>query len=466
MPDENKKIGLGDKALITIIKRPTSDRQRAADEDALSRLRARWKEPRGPYVEVDDPIQTGRMRIQLFDLATRFGHLDPNVRVGWALVLNTGSNSLVNNEPDWVNGYIEFDLETNSQSQVALKQLREAYLFNQPDPSGFSKTTHAQRPVPNCWPLAHNCGSMFLDLNVKRDDLGVSRKYVLQNGQVDWVRVQTLAARRVNFESIGSRVSDPSAQREFNEQLELLRKSETENWLSIQSGITRDKEGILRPRSVPGGYHLQLDSPFYYEPFSTSDPTNYKITSQPDFESESVSIGRIEHTDKVRVFLVPQLWRVRFTWFAWYLFATFWAFTFVRVPNTRVFFNRFPLFPRWFEIGSGSGDPFTLAPAWQWIERSQAHQQGAASDLALQFFSPFIAMIFVFTSDGFFEITRTDTFAGSLSAVLEINGTRRYIWRRTNFNRDLTLRISQGVLNTNWISSIGTEVIGGFPGLF
>lgn len=469
MPDNRKhEIGLGDTAVIKIIKRRRRAKPETIDDLANSELAARRdKEPRGPYVLPDDPMQTGRAKIQLFDVATRFAHVDPNVRVGWALVLNSGLNSPVGGQEDFVNGFIEHDLENLGNFSSELNRIREQYLTSEPDPFGYSLTTHAGRKVANCWPLAHDSGSLFLDLYSQRKDLGVERKYILQTGQQDWIKVQTAAQRRQNFEAISSKVTDPRARVQYEKQLNILKTAEQELWLMIQTGITRDQEGVLRPRGMPGGYDLELKSPFYYEPFSTNDPANYKITASPSFFAESAPMGKIEQRDQVRVFLVPQQWRVRFSWFAWYLFVTFWAFTYVRIPNTRIFQNRFPLFPRWFSIGGAeSGDPFALAPVWYWIERSKAHQAGVASDLALQFFSPFMASIFVFTSDGFFEIRRTDSFPGMLAAVVEVNGVQRYIWRTTATTRDLTIAISQGKLHTYWINSFGAEVIGGSGGVF
>lgn len=464
----NPVFKLGDRARIVINKRDhDSELERVRREVERNRRRYAEKEPRGPYVTVDDPVQTGRARIQFFDAATRFNHVHPGVRVGWALVLDTGARAGVSGEPDFVNGYIEHDLETNGMFPAEIRRIRQGYLESSPGMFGLSQTTHARREVPNCWPLAHDAGSLFLDAHLKRDDLGVNRKYVLGAGQSDWVRVQSMAQRRANFAGIQSRVLDPAALVAYKLQLEKLKLAETELWLSIQEGVTRDKEGILRPRGLGGGYDLQLDSPFYYEPFSTSsDDPNYKITRDPTFESESAPIGRIFNLNNVRVFLVPQYWRVRFSWFAWYLFVTFWAFTYIRFQNTRVFFNRFPLFPRWFNLGTDPDDPFGLAAAWQWIERSRAHASGASSDRALEFFTPFMAMIFIFTSDGIFEIRRTESFPGMLAAVVEVNGERRYIWRTTTTSRDLTIAIGGGKLQTSHINSFGAEVIGGNGGTF
>jgi hypothetical protein len=247
----------------------------------------------------------------------------------------------------------------------------------------------------------------------------------------------------------------------------ILRAEKLEQWLSYQTAMTYQQEGRLIPALLPGAYDLEVESPFFYEPLDTNDKVNYKITGLPFYGAEEISIPKIikggRRNPETRVFLVPQYWEVRCFFKAWYIFFTMWAFTFVQIPFNFVFWNRPPLFPHPIEIGTVSSDPFGLVPVWQWVEKSKAHRQVISQVRALEFFSPYIAMIFFFTSDGLFTIRRNDTFPGALAGVLERGSSRYYIWRRRATERDLSIVIGQGKLQTGFINSWGADLIGGVP---
>lgn len=54
-----------------------------------------------------------------------------------------------------------------------------------------------------------------------------------------------------------------------------------------------------------GGFNLKLESRLIYEPFDTGDAENFKVTKEPDFESDEVSLKL--SGKPTRVFLRPQL---------------------------------------------------------------------------------------------------------------------------------------------------------------
>jgi hypothetical protein len=431
----------------------------------LSLEEALVRKARGPLNPFDQVPYDGRPQISFYDLATVFAHVDPNVRIGWSLIQDTGQIMNRSGNRSFVNGYIEMDSEVPFHFGTVLRPILESYLLN--DPFAYSLTTLGNRRVANRWPLHHNCGDLFLDSYLVQDrgdeSSRVSQKFVLQNGTRGWdkeipiaTRIQQLNALRPLF--------DVSANQLVGKLDKQLQDEADEEWLSYETGIVYGKSGQLRPAVMPGQYYLRLDSPFYYEPVNTLDLVNYKFTRDPHFLAEEyvppqVSVGQGNRSE-ARVFMVPQYWRCRVSFKAWYIFFTWWAFTYVVIPFTFVFENRFPLFPSPWRLGTQEEDK---PKVWNWIERSKAHGRQFGQIHALEFFTPFMAMIFVFTSDGFFEIRRTDTFPESLVAVVEVANRPYYCWRRTATQRDLTLVIGQGELATTLINPWGANLIGGIP---
>lgn len=421
-----------------------------------------------PFSPLEDVQRLGRPHIAFYDLATGYAQVDPNVRIGWALIQATGQALGRNETRDFINGYLEMDSEILSNFGMPLRLIREAYLVNHPfDYSEAANSEGKGRKLSNTWPLMHACGGLFLDTTFYSKDSAGSeqstRRFILQPGQSGWEKVRPIGERRASWEGIRAALDSPESRAERERIDEMLRLEDEEEWLSYQTGITYQKEGRLIPVSLGGSYYLRLDSPFYYEPFDTGDEGNYKMTREPDYYAETVPSPRITIGANVssehRVFMVPQYWRMQVTFKAWYLFFTYWSFTFVVIPFTFVFLNRFPLFPRPFVLGSTD-----YPPIWQWIERSKAHGRMVSAVHALEFITPIMAMVFVFTSDGSFDLRRTDTFPGSLAAALEIGGRKYYVWRRTGTERDLSIPIDQGPVNTYLINSWGAEMLGGVPG--
>jgi len=419
----------------------------------------RFRGQRQPFLPDDDLIEG--VKIRFFDLGTRFSQVDPNLKVGWALVLNSGVSSTRSTEPNLVNGYAEKDIETILITQLSDQmKIRNTYLED--DPFGSSPASLSGRSIHNCWPLYHPCGDLFLDAYFyKRGDVGEAlkeRHYTLQQGSQDWHQRIDVDTRLASFEGIKSWFTNPIAKEQADDILGELELEKREKWLSLELGLLHN-EGVLQPRALPDRYDLRMNSPYYYEPIDTNDTINYKYTSEPNFFSSDVVIPRLRFGENFRadigIYLVPQFWQVKVFYFAWYLFVTFWAFTYVRFPAVFTYHNRFPLFPRPFALGSTD-----YAPIWNWIERSQQHQLSAARDLAVQFFTPFMAMVFLFTSDGRYEIRRVNTFPGALVGVVKFGEKRYYIWRRTVTNRDLTTSISEGPVNTYWINSFNIGVTG------
>lgn len=439
----------GEKGIIKILSARARAR-RKKDEEA-GRVR-------GMLPEYYDPEFFARPHVSFHDIATRFEHLDPNVRVGWARVLNIGQSSQVTGRADWVNGYAELDLEIQGLFQSELDRARHGYLDRLP--FDYSETTLVKRSVPNAYQLHRDCGQLFLDAHMIESASGVDHKYVLQTGQRGWLQRKSAPALREQLQQLSPFVSDRSAsadraQFDTGVMKAMLREDEEANhWLSAEAGLV-NKEAMLVPRLAPGAYDIKINSLAYYEPFHTGDLEHFHMTAEPDYNSPAAGLPKITSRARVRIFLVPTYVRVRASWFAWYLFVTSWAFTYVRIPTTMAFHNRMPVFPRPFELGTSD-----YPPLWYWIERSQAHGRAVAQDLALQFFSPFIAVVFVFTSDGFFEIRATDTFPGMLAGAVEINGVRRYIYRKTVLLRDTTLQLAAGPLQTYWVNSFGASIIG------
>jgi hypothetical protein len=439
---EKIKAQLGDRVIIKIL--PEEVRDRINDESADQR-----RQPRFPYQPENEPLWSSPS-ISFFDIATSFAQVDQTFSPGWSLVINANQVGSRGGPANSQNGYAEMDSELITQDYASLKAIRTGYLAQ--NPFGFSQAAYSKRQVSNAWPLYHNCGQLFLDFYLKNGLL--IRKEILHTANPHWMRRVSAADRLANFQSVKPYID--ALKRDLIETQ--LKKETDELWHSASSALA-NTQGTLKPRGLLGSYDCRLDSLFYYEPFDIRDPVNYKATLEPNYLASEVQIPKLifskNDNQQVRCFMVPQYWRVTFRWRAWYLFVTWFAFTYVAVPGVAQFLNRFPLFPRPFELGSTD-----YPPVWFWIERSRAHSRAVDQDLALQFFSVFMAFIFLFTSDAVFEIRRTNTIEGMLAAVIEIAGQPYYLWRRLSTDRDLTTVISQGPLNTIHFNSFGTTIIG------
>jgi hypothetical protein len=444
MTEEIIKAKLGDHVTIEVLPEEARDAIQAASDAQ--------REPRFYQMPDDDPLTMGP-QVSFHDIATSFGQVDQNARIGWSLVLNTGKIGARNQAANFQNGYYELDTETLSQDFASMKQIREGYLTG--NPFGYSEAAPSGRQIANAWPLTHDCGNLFLDFHLYNQ--GVDRKTVLHAGERQWQRRITSDARLANFLAAKPHMQNPLSRQWLEATENQLKLATDELWHAGSSALSNNS-GLLRPKGLLGAYDCRMDSPFYYEPFDIRS-NEYYATDGPEAFSSRVEIPQLHFakgsTSKVRVFMVPQYWRCIFRWRAWYLWVTMWAFSYIAVPGVAQFLNRFPLFPRPFQLGSTDYPPINF-----WIERSRAHQRAVDQDFALQFFSVFMAFIFIFTSDAIFEIRRTNTFPGMLAAVIEINGKLYYIWRATGTNRDLTIPISQGPLDTYHFNSFGTTIIG------
>lgn len=418
--------------------------------------------PKEPFLVGDAVARVGPPRITFYDAATSYAHVDPNVRVGWSLVQGVGTRFNRAGTRDFINGYLETDSEVATPFGPEVRHVESRILANLP--VGYSRTVEDSRHVANAWPLYHNCGQLFLDANLyPKDNPTLARRYPLQPGTPAWAKVRPPAERAARLADLEPYFSSPDARRDYADMQTLLARERAEEWLDYEVDLVYEQAARLSPVVGTGQYHLRMTSPFFYEEVDTGDTFNYKVTTEPNYNAEerpmpSITAGRNE-AGGARVFLVPQYWRAQGRFKAWYLFVTFWSFTYFVVPFVFQFHNRFPLFPRPFTLGTSD-----YPPVWFWFERSAAHQRVESAVRAIEFVSIFIACLFVFTSDGIFEIRRVNTFTGALSAVVEIGGRVYYVWRRTPTNRDLTLVIAQGPLQTGFINSWGAELIGGVPG--
>lgn len=435
---------------------------------ALLRLRQlQFHDPKNSLGPLDDVSRVGLPHIGFYDIATSYGHVDPNVRIGWSLIQNTKEQTNKAGTRDFINGYMETDEETTFLAPMTLKPIYETFLENKFTEE--SETVNKSRKVSNAWPLYHNCGDLFLDFYLKaanqkqEPESEVKRLYVLHQGNPQWLKIPSLETRQQSYTDILPYLTDPSNNQVKAKITNDLKLESEEEWLSYELALVYNQEGRLLPRLLNGEYSMELKSPFYYEPFDVTDKVHYKITYDPSFYAEEASIPWISMGPRInsdtRIFMVPQFWKVQYTFKAWYLFFTYWSFTFVVFAFTFQFLNRFPLFPRPFSLGTTDD----YSPVWSWIERSKSHGRAVSGVHALEFFTPIMAMVFAFTSDGIFNIRQVDTPPGALIAVIERAGRRYYIWRKLYTERDLSLVIGEGPVNTSLISSWGAEMIGGIP---
>src|SRR5689334_24605272 len=68
---------------------------------------------RSPYSMFDDPVRDRRARVRFFDIGTRFEHVDPNARIGWARVFGSSSVPELSGFADYLNAYLELDVESD-----------------------------------------------------------------------------------------------------------------------------------------------------------------------------------------------------------------------------------------------------------------------------------------------------------------------------------------------------------------
>jgi hypothetical protein len=448
MPDDNKvkqsiTLKPGERGIVRLHRPP---KVKLAAAVAPEEFRRAAVLPFGPATA--EP----RTRVEFFDLFTHFYQIDQGALIGSFPVWPTTTPNPASGQPQFQNGYIEYDDETVSLVDAEQQVILERILGN--NQFGTSLAAPSNRPVRNVWPIHQNCGDLFLDFFLSRRDVrpDLRHKYVLQNGTKEWLKVRSPEEHLAWYQALDERVIDAADRAEYERGLRQVELEQQEVWLSRQLQLVRDKQGVLVPRLMPGSWEAELESLFYYEGFRTDDPEHYKYTEEPFFEAESVPMPKLTFGGldrEVRIYLVPQRWQFKYTYFAWYSFATWFWVLFIPIAQTGIYYNRFPLFPLPIKLGNQATD---LPRAWAAIERSHSHARSVANDWAFGA-NGYVTIQFQFTSSGRFEIRRTDSYAKSLAAVVEYGGKRRYIWRRFATARDLTTEILSGPLETFHIKS-------------
>jgi hypothetical protein len=257
----------------------------------------------------------------------------------------------------------------------------------------------------------------------------------------------TLTAR------LDSRPADAPERQTLIEARAAVRRERYEQWDAV-SRPRRGREATAAAYLTDGLWEQGFDSYRIYQPFTSWDRVNFKITAEPSFAAADVEPIKVEvgpyGSSWTDVLVAPQMHQWTLQYYARYAVGTLFFTALVAWPTTGTFLERLPFYPfPYDEAGALVLGRNERALSFM-AARSRPYAQMLAFDRAVEVYSPYFFVILIDRVGGRIALNWRNIAAGTLAAVIRtragdaVAGTR-YVWRRTELVRPNTQFDFQGL---------------------